>query len=109
VRDGDLDLAAAGARTIVAVLKLHTGVEAGELFPARFEDFGDHVAGPVDEHHQIEQVLAESAYCTPDDPFWPRRLEQTLVLLREDIIRAQDGVIAATVDAARATASPVRR
>jgi hypothetical protein len=84
------------------------------------EDFGDHVAGLVDEHRQIEQVLAESADGTPGDPFWPRRLEQTLVVLREHIIKEQDGVFPAAlatlsaaqwdqVDAARARTSPVRR
>lgn len=117
---GDLDLAADGARAIVAVLRPHTAVEEGALFPAMVEDFGDHVAGLVDEHRQIEQVLAESADCTPADPFWPRRLEQTLVMLREHIIKEQDGVFPAAlamlsaaqwdqVDAARARTSPVRR
>ena len=120
LRAGDLDLAADGARAIVAVLRLHTAVEEGALFPAMVEDFGDHVAGLVDEHRQIEQVLAESADCTPGDPFWPRRLEQTLVMLREHIIKEQDGVFPAAlatlsaaqwdqVDAARARTSPVRR
>jgi hemerythrin-like domain-containing protein len=120
LRAGDLDLAADGARAIVGVLRPHTAVEEGALFPAMVEDFGDHVAGLVDEHRQIEQVLAESADCTPRDPFWPRRLEQTLVTLREHIIKEQDGVFPAAlatlsaaqwdqVDAARARTSPVRR
>ena len=84
------------------------------------EDFGDHVAGLVAEHRHIEQVLAESAECTPGDPFWPRRLEQALVMLREHIIKEQDGVFPAAlatlsaeqwdqVDAARAGTSLVRR
>jgi hemerythrin-like domain-containing protein len=120
LRDGDLDLAADGVRAVVAVLRLHTAVEEGALFPAMVEDFGDHVAGLVADHRQIEQVLAESADCTPGDPFWPRRLEQTLVMLREHIIKEQDGVFPAAlatlnaeqwdqVDAARAGTSLVRR
>jgi len=117
---GDLDLAADGARAVLAVLGPHTAVEEGALFPAMVEDFGDHVAGLVDEHRRIERVLAESAERTPSDPFWPRRLEQTLVMLREHIIKEQDGVFPAAlatlsaaqwdqVDAARARTSPVRR
>jgi hypothetical protein len=65
-------------------------------------------------------VLAESADCTPGDQFWPRRLEQALVMLREHIIKEQDGVFPAAlatlsaaqwdqVDAARARTSPVLR
>jgi hemerythrin-like domain-containing protein len=117
---GDLDLAADGVRSIVAVLAPHTAVEEGALFPAMVEDFGDHVAGLVDEHRQIEQVLAESADRTPYDPFWPGRLEQILVTLREHIIKEQDGVFPAAlatlstaqwdqVDEVRARTSPVRR
>lgn len=120
LQTGDLDLAADGARAIVAILRPHTAVEEGALFPAMVEGFGAHVAGLVDEHRRIEQVLAESADCIPGDPFWPRRLEQTLVMLREHIIKEQDGVFPAAlatlsaaqwdqVDAARARTSPVRR
>lgn len=120
LRDVDLDLAALGTRAIVAVLRLHTAVEEGALFPAMARDFGDHIDGLVDEHRQVEQVLAESADRTPSDPSWPRRLEQTLVMLREHIIKEQDGVFPAAlatlsaeqwdqVDAARAEASLVRR
>ena len=97
VQAGDLDLAADGVRTIVAVLGPHTAVEEGALFPAMVEDFGDHVAGLVDEHRRIEQVLAESADRTPSDPSWPSRLEQTLVMLREHIINEQDGVFPAAL------------
>jgi len=120
LRAGDLDLAGDGVRAIVAVLELHTAVEEGALFPAMVEDFGDHVGGLVDEHRQIEQVLGESADCTPGDPFWPRRLQQTLVMLREHIIKEQDGLFPAAlatlsaeqwdlVDAASARTSAERR
>jgi hemerythrin-like domain-containing protein len=120
LRAGDLDLAADGVRAIVAVLGPHTAVEEGALFPAMVEDFGDHVAGLVDEHRRIEQVLAESADRTPSDPSWPGRLERTLVMLREHIIKEQDGVFPAAlatlsavqwdqVDAARAGTSLERR
>jgi hemerythrin-like domain-containing protein len=120
LRDVDLDLAALETRAIVAVLLLHTAVEEGALFPAMAGDFGDHIDGLVDEPRQVEQVLAESADRTPSDPSWPRRLEQTLVMLREHIIKEQDGVFPAAlatlsaeqwdqVDAARAEASLVRR
>lgn len=120
LQDGDLDLAAVGARAIVAVLAPHTAVEECALFPAMVEDFGGHVSGLVDEHRRIERVLAESADGTPSDPLWPRRLEQTLVVLREHIIKEQDGLFPAAlatlsaaqwekVEAARARTSPVHR
>jgi hemerythrin-like domain-containing protein len=120
LRAGDLDQAADGARAIVAVLRPHTAVEEGALFPAIVDDFSDHVAGLVDDHRQIEQVLAESADRTPTDPSWSGRLEQTLVRLREHIIKEQDGAFPAAlatlsaaqwdqVDAARARTSRVRR
>ncbi|MDQ1600471.1 MAG: hypothetical protein QOD68_1945 [Actinomycetota bacterium] len=88
---GDLDLAAVGVRTIVAVLRLRTAIRGRALFP--------------DEHRQIERALAESADGTPSDPFWPRRLEQTLVVLRARLSAAQSE----QADAARARRSPVRR
>jgi hypothetical protein len=65
---------------------------------------GDHVAGQVDMYRQIEQVLAESADRTPTDLFWPRRLEQTMVMLREQSAAQWD-----QVHPTGAGTSPVRR
>jgi hypothetical protein len=105
LRDGDLDLAAIGARAIVAVLRLHPAVEEGAWSTS----------------------IARSSRRWPSrrtapraDPFWPRRHEQALVTLREHIIKEQDGVFPAAlatlsaaqwdqVDAARARSAAVLR
>lgn len=117
---GDLDLAADRARAVAAVLAPHTAVEEGALFPAMAEEFGDHVRGLVDEHRLVEEVLAESVEATPCDPAWPARLEHVLRVLREHILKEQDGVFPAAlavldpaqwdeVDAVRARVGPGSR
>jgi hemerythrin-like domain-containing protein len=115
VESGDLDRAANRARAIAAVLAPHTVVEETALFPAMAEDYGDHVTGLLEEHRIIERVLAESAQVTPIDPTWPERLKHALWVLREHILKEEDGVFPAAlatlsapewdqVEAARATA-----
>lgn len=94
---GDLDTAAVRARAIAAVLAPHTAVEEGALFPAMAVEFGDHVRGLVEEHHLVEAVLAESADGTPVDPGWPHRLEQGMDVLREHILKEQDGLFPASL------------
>jgi hemerythrin-like domain-containing protein len=112
---GDLELAADRARAIAAVLAPHTVVEETALFPAMAEDYGDHVEGLLEEHRIIELVLSESAQVTPIDPTWPDRLKHTLWVLREHILKEEDGVFPAAlatlgarewelIEAARATA-----
>lgn len=97
LRDGDLDAAAERSRVVAAVLELHTAVEEGALFPAMAADFGDHVAALEAEHRLVESVLAESAEGTPSDPSWPERLDRALYLLREHILKEQDGVFPAAL------------
>lgn len=97
LRSGDLDLAADRTRRIAVVLEPHTAVEEGALFPAMAEDFGNHVDDLIDEHREIERVLAESRLETPTDPGWPARLAEVLHLLREHIIREQDGAFPAAL------------
>jgi hemerythrin-like domain-containing protein len=117
---GALDDAAALAREIAAALAPHTRVEEGALFPAMAAEFGDHVRGLVDEHRLIEGVLAACADGTPTDPAWPDRLDRALAVLREHIIKEQDGLFPAAlatldpaqwdeVDAARAQPSALGR
>jgi hemerythrin-like domain-containing protein len=102
------------ARQITAVLRPHTHVEEHGLFPALAADFPDHVAALQADHRHIEAVLGEAAAGTPADTAWPGRLSTTLDLLREHILKEQDGVFPAalanldtadwdTVDAIRAT------
>lgn len=97
LRNGDLDLAADRARAVTAVLAPHTVVEERGLFPAMAGEYGDHVSGLLDEHRRVESVLAESVDVTPTDPGWPARLEDALSLLREHILKEQDGVFPAAL------------
>lgn len=97
LRTGDRDLAADRTRRMAAVLETHTAVEEGALFPAMAEDFGEHVDALIDEHRVIDRVLAESRWGTPDDLGWPGRLAEVLHLLREHILKEQDGVFPAAL------------
>jgi hemerythrin-like domain-containing protein len=94
---GDLDIAAGLTRVIAAVMTPHTAVEEGALFPAMEIDFGDHVRSLLSEHRVVDAVLAESAERIPTDPSWPERLLRMLDLLREHIIKEEDGVFPAAL------------
>ncbi|MEU6538527.1 hemerythrin domain-containing protein [Streptomyces sp. NPDC047000] len=104
------------AREIARVLGPHTEVEEHGLFPAMAGDFPDQIAALEAEHRRIEAVLDEAADgVTPADPTWPDRLTAAMALLRDHILKEQDGVFPAAlahlgteeweaVDAARAVA-----
>jgi hemerythrin-like domain-containing protein len=94
---GDLELAADRARAISAVLAPHTAVEERALFPAMSAEFPGHVADLMGEHRVIEGVLAESVDGTPTDPGWPARLDRALTLLREHILKEEDGLFPAAL------------
>ena len=85
------------ARRITAVLEPHTQVEEQGLFPALADDFPDHVTALRADHRHIEAVLGEAAHGMPTDPTWPGRLIVTLELLREHILKEQDGVFPAAL------------
>ena len=85
------------ARQITSVLEPHTYVEEHGLFPVLAADFPDQVTALQAEHRHIEAVLAEAAGGAPVDPTWPGRLVETLVLLREHILKEQDGVFPAAL------------
>jgi hemerythrin-like domain-containing protein len=76
----------------------HTIVEEQGLFPAMASDFPSHVAVLTEEHRTVEAVLADAreGRC-PLDPTWPQRLLDVLVLLREHILKEQDGVFPAAL------------
>ena len=61
------------------------------------EEYGDHVLGLLDEHRIIEAVLARADDGTPTDPAWPGLLERALTLLREHILKEQDGLFPAAL------------
>ncbi|MCM4084667.1 hemerythrin domain-containing protein [Paractinoplanes hotanensis] len=85
------------ARRITAVLEPHTQVEEQGLFPAMAADFPEHVMALRADHRHIEAVLGEAEHGTPIDPTWPGRLIATLELLREHILKEQNGVFPAAL------------
>jgi hemerythrin-like domain-containing protein len=98
-RAGDTDRMARLARRIGAVLEPHTQVEEHGLFPALTDDFPEQMAALEAEHRRIEAVLEEAAAGTPRDATWPDRLIRVLDLLREHILKEQDGVFPAALAA----------
>jgi hemerythrin-like domain-containing protein len=94
---GELAAAADTSRRIAALLGPHTAVEEEGLFPLMADEFPDHIEALQQEHRQIHAVLAESRDLVPGDPCWPGRLLETLVLLREHILKEQDGVFPASL------------
>lgn len=102
--DGDVDTLARLCRSIADVLGLHTRVEEHGLFPAMAVDFPEHIAALIDDHRHIEEFLATAADGKATlDPAWPDRAEEMFVLLREHILREQDGVFPAALATLTAT------
>ncbi|WUG36976.1 hemerythrin domain-containing protein [Streptomyces sp. NBC_00459] len=96
-RESDVPLMAQFARRISAVLVPHTAVEEQGLFPPLAEEFPERIAALEADHRQIEAVLGEAAAGVPADPAWPRRLLDALDLLRDHILKEQDGVFPAAL------------
>ncbi|MER6108186.1 hemerythrin domain-containing protein [Streptomyces hirsutus] len=96
--DGDVPRMAQVAREIAAVLGPHTRVEEHGLFPAMAEDFPEQIAALEAEHRHIDEVLAQAAGgLTPGDPVWPDRLMEAMEMLRDHILKEQDGVFPAAL------------
>ncbi|MER5449167.1 hemerythrin domain-containing protein [Streptomyces sp. NPDC002764] len=97
-QDADAARMARVAREITAVLGPHTRVEEHGLFPAMAPDFPEQIAALEAEHRHIESVLAEAAGgVTPSDPSWPERLMAAMAVLRDHILKEQDGVFPAAL------------
>ncbi len=97
-REGGVVRMAEVAREIARVLGLHTQVEEQGLFPALAGDFPEQIATLEAEHRRIEAVLDEAADgVTPADPAWPDRLMEAMALLRDHILKEQDGVFPAAL------------
>ena len=97
LRDRDVEGAAKTAGRIAEILGPHTAVEEGGLFPLLAGEFPDHIEVLEREHRDIEGVLAEAADGPPADPAWPSRLMAALELLRDHILKEQDGVFPASL------------
>jgi hemerythrin-like domain-containing protein len=93
---------ATGCQQILAVLAAHTVVEEEGLFPEMAAEFPAHITVLAREHRQIETVLSEAASGVPADPGWAQRLRDVLYLLREHILKEQDGVFPAALVALNA-------
>ncbi|AVH54730.1 MULTISPECIES: hemerythrin domain-containing protein [Streptomyces] len=96
-QDGEIALMAELAREIASVLGPHTQVEEHGLFPAPAGEFPEKIAALRDEHRRIDAVLAEASGPFLADLSWPDRLITTLDLLREHILKEQDGVFPAAL------------
>ena len=97
VGNGDLAAAARSCLRIAAVLGPHTTVEEDGLFTFLTTDFPDHISVLRSEHRRVEAVLSECVNGVPRDPDWPTHLVSTLDLLREHILKEQDGVFPAAL------------
>ncbi|MFC4463932.1 hemerythrin domain-containing protein [Streptomyces xiangluensis] len=98
LQEGGVARMAEIAREIARVLGPHTVVEEHGLFPALAGDFPDQIAALEAEHRRIEAVLAEAADGgTPSDPAWPERLLEAMAMLRDHILKEQDGVFPAAL------------
>jgi len=97
--DQHLEEVVASCRQISCVLAPHTVVEEQGLFPEMEDEFPDHIEVLRSEHRDIENVMGEATGGVPDDPTWPDRLLAALALLREHILKEQDGVFPAALAA----------
>lgn len=95
--DRDSPRMAEVARRMASVLRPHTEVEEHGLFPALSGEFPDRIQALEAEHRRIEAALEEAADGTPADPGWPGRFLVVLALLREHILKEQDGVFPAAL------------
>lgn len=96
-QDGGVVRMAEVAREIAKVLGPHTEVEEHGLFPALAGDFPEQIAALEAEHRRIEAVLAEASGAFLTDPTWPDRLMETMAVLRDHILKEQDGVFPAAL------------
>ncbi|MEU9451539.1 hemerythrin domain-containing protein [Streptomyces sp. NPDC048277] len=96
-RDREIVRMAELARETASVLGPHTRVEEEGLFPALEGEFPEKIEALREEHRRIETVLAEANGPFLTDPGWPQRLITALGLLREHILKEQDGVFPAAL------------
>ncbi|MFD6229683.1 hemerythrin domain-containing protein [Streptomyces sp. NPDC060232] len=96
-RDGAVTRMAELAREIASVLGPHTQVEERGLFPLMAAEFPEQIAALEAEHRRIESVMAGADGPFLTDPGWPDRLIDALDLLRQHILKEQDGVFPAAL------------
>jgi hemerythrin-like domain-containing protein len=97
LRDHAAEDVATSCREILNILAPHTVVEEEGLFPEMTDEFPEQIQLLRSEHRAIEKVLGEAADGFPVDPTWPDRLLGVLQMLREHILKEQDGVFPAAL------------
>ena len=78
------------------LLRLHTLVEEGALFPPLRDEFPDQIAALHRQHQQIDAALDEATSTRHADG-WQDRLATALQVLRNHILAEQDGVFPAAL------------
>lgn len=96
-RAQDTDRARPAGAALAAVLAPHTAVEEQALFPALAEEFGEHVRELLHEHELVEHTLAELTGASQPSPGWDVRLLHAMDVLRNHILKEQDGVFPAAL------------
>jgi hemerythrin-like domain-containing protein len=92
---GDRARAATLAEDMLAVLRPHTAVEEGGLFPALADDFPRQMSDLSDDHKRIETALGQIAGGGDDD--WAAVSVAAVTDLFEHILKEQDGVFPAAL------------
>lgn len=95
--DGDRPDAARAAVRLLEILGPHTAVEEQALFPAMAREHPDHVATLAVEHALVHAALAETALGGSAGPGWERPFLDALDVLREHILKEQDGLFPAAL------------
>jgi hemerythrin-like domain-containing protein len=98
----DRRAAASVAERMLAILRPHTAVEEGGLFPALADDFPRQMNDLAEDHQRIEAALAQVATGVRAD--WAATSVAAVTDLFEHILKEQDGVF----PAALATLSPTQ-
>lgn len=95
--DGDRRTAARAAVLLLELLGPHTAVEEQALFPAMAREHPGHVAVLTAEHAAVRAALADAALGLPDGPGWQPGFAAALDVLREHILKEQDGLFPAAL------------
>jgi hemerythrin-like domain-containing protein len=95
--ESDRTAARSACTDLRALLLPHERVEEEGLFPALSADFPDQMAALVHDHRQLEDVLVGVLSDEPLPPDWSARLTEAMGVLREHILKEQDGAFPAAL------------
>lgn len=93
----DRHAAAQAALRLLELLGPHTAIEEQALFPAMAREHPDHVRGLTDEHAVVHAALAATALGGPPGTPWQETFLHALDVLREHILKEQDGLFPAAL------------